>query len=443
MFNIHSIFFKINVAFALSMIIMVILYIFGYFFLSEELKRERTNRSLEFNRVFIHSPPNNHMRIKNSHLETEFVLLEASSMKQLMQQLHQIKPYHIYPRRVKNSNKRPPRNRKLRPIPNDGRPPPRKDDMQLYEYKGQFYLHTRKRRENQLYRDIKVDDKTNIKIFSIIFIVIMLFSGLLFILLKRNLAGLKLLDKAIVRYASGEIDTSLNNDKKDEISQISNTFYTMGTHLKQIEAGRTLFLRNMMHELKTPLTKSSLYAQLLEESDTKDKLLLSLSRQEQIINEMAQIESISSKQFSVNPKVYRLEDMIDEAIDLLQIEPDCIKRVSCEFSYSVDFKLFSIMIKNFIDNALKYATDGKITIKADFEGISFISIGEKLPFSLENYIEPFFKGEYNEVNSKGFGLGLYLISEIVKKHKAKLHYRYVDGYNIFRVEEECNKFCIN
>lgn len=166
----------------------------------------------------------------------------------------------------------------------------------------------------------------------------------------------------------------------------------------------------------------------------KEKLLISLGRQEQIINEMAQLESISSKKIILNTKVYRLEDMINEAIDLLQIEPKYVNHILCEESYKVDFKLFSIVIKNFIDNALKYATDKKITIKADADGISFVSLGEKLAFSLASYTEPFFKGEYNEVNSKGFGLGLYIINEIVKKHKAKLKSTYKDGQNIFIVE---------
>ena len=97
----------------------------------------------------------------------------------------------------------------------------------------------------------------------------------------------------------------------------------------------------------------------------------------------------------------------------------------------MDFKLFSIAIKNMIDNAIKYSTDKKVKIVADSKKIEFINRGKELKKNLEYYKEPF-SSEGNQKES--FGLGLYIVDSILEAHKIKLSYKHVDGCNIFAFE---------
>ena len=102
-----------------------------------------------------------------------------------------------------------------------------------------------------------------------------------------------------------------------------------------------------------------------------------------------------------------------------------------EISLDVDFKLFSIAIKNMIDNAIKYSPDKRVDIAVSKNSIKFISKGEKLKQELAHYIEPFTKGEDGQ---KSFGLGLYIVYNILKAHKLKLNYKYEDELNVFSFE---------
>ena len=101
-----------------------------------------------------------------------------------------------------------------------------------------------------------------------------------------------------------------------------------------------------------------------------------------------------------------------------------------DMQLKVDFKLFSIAIKNMIDNGIKYSVDNKVLIYAEEDGIDFLSKGKRLEHDLDYYIEPFTQGSNR--NSKSFGLGLYIVDSILKAHKMKLAYEYKNGYNIFK-----------
>ena len=87
------------------------------------------------------------------------------------------------------------------------------------------------------------------------------------------------------------------------------------------------------------------------------------------------------------------------------------------------------MFKNLIDNGLKYSVDADFYIECQEHGIHFCSRGDKMDESLEHYIQPFTKGEMKA--SESFGLGLYIVDAILKKHSYTLSYRYEDGYNCF------------
>ena len=95
----------------------------------------------------------------------------------------------------------------------------------------------------------------------------------------------------------------------------------------------------------------------------------------------------------------------------------------------VNFKLFSIAVKNLIDNAIKYSPEKKVTIKTEDENIIFENKGEGLKYSLNEYFEPFFSNEDKSKDS--FGLGLYIVHNILKANSYSLEYEYIDGINRF------------
>ena len=64
--------------------------------------------------------------------------------------------------------------------------------------------------------------------------------------------------------------------------------------------------------------------------------------------------------------------------------------------------------------------------------ISFSSTGDALKYPLSHYTDAFRKGD-GFGSARGFGLGLYIVKEILQKHGMELSYRHSEGRNIFSI----------
>ncbi|AVX43892.1 ArsS family sensor histidine kinase [Campylobacter concisus] len=262
-------------------------------------------------------------------------------------------------------------------------------------------------------------------------VAVILLAAYIFVIYK--IKPLRKLKRQIVKFANGELDGVQNvGNGKDEISEVSEAFYEAVCQIKALNDSRHLFLRNIMHELKTPITKGLIAAQMIEKSKNQERLISVFHKLENLINELAAIEQITSKIGLTNKTPCLMRDLIDEAIDIAMIEKEHVGISELdEVRVMVDFKLFSVAIKNMIDNGIKYSTDKHVNIMVSKDHMKFITQGEKLKNDLDFYIQPFIKGEDAQ---KSFGLGLYIVSNILEAHGLKFGYEYKNGMNVFVFE---------
>ena len=262
-------------------------------------------------------------------------------------------------------------------------------------------------------------------------VAVILLAAYIFVIYK--IKPLRKLKRQIVKFANGELDGVQNvGNGKDEISEVAEAFYEAVCQIKALNDSRHLFLRNIMHELKTPITKGLIAAQMIEKSKNQERLISVFHKLENLINELAAIEQITSKIGLTNKTPYLMRDLIDEAIDIAMVEKEHVGISELdEVRVMVDFKLFSVAIKNMIDNGIKYSTDKHVNIMVSKDHMKFITQGEKLKNDLDFYIQPFIKGEDAQ---KSFGLGLYIVSNILEAHGLKFGYEYKNGMNVFIFE---------
>ena len=262
-------------------------------------------------------------------------------------------------------------------------------------------------------------------------VAVILLAAYIFVIYK--IKPLRKLKRQIVKFANGELDGVQNvGNGKDEISEVSEAFYGAVCQIKALNDSRHLFLRNIMHELKTPITKGLIAAQMIEKSKNQERLISVFRKLENLINELAAIEQITSKIGLANKTPCLMRDLIDEAIDIAMVEKEHVGISELdEVRVMVDFKLFSVAIKNMIDNGIKYSTDKHVNVVVCKDHMKFITQGEKLKNDLNFYIQPFIKGEDAQ---KSFGLGLYIVSNILEAHGLKFGYEYKNGMNVFIFE---------
>jgi two-component system OmpR family sensor kinase len=247
----------------------------------------------------------------------------------------------------------------------------------------------------------------------------------------KSFRPLSKLKSQIQTFSKGNLDIDCKSDKEDEIAEVANEFDHAVTMIRELIQSRQLFLRAIMHELKTPIGKGRLVAEMLPDEKSKARMHSIFERLNLLIDEFAKIEKITSKNFDLVPKPYKMSDIVEASIDMLMIEnPKRLIDVEIEDDYiaQVDFELFTLVVKNLLDNAIKYSTDKHITVIISKQGLEIMNLGEKLQEPLEHYFEPF------HTSKKGLGLGLYIVKSILDIHQMKLDYLYTNGANWFRIK---------
>jgi len=204
---------------------------------------------------------------------------------------------------------------------------------------------------------------------------------------------------------------------------------------KQAEHKKDEFISIASHELKTPLTSVKGYIQLLQRSLDRDnkemakshleKASIQLEKLNELIVDLLDISKIESGKMKFNMQSFCADNMVNNAIEMLQqSNPDFkINKLgkTTETVFGDEMRLEQVVI-NFITNAIKYApgtnqvnvtiniNDGKFYLAVKDFGIG-ISEGQQ-----EKIFDKFYRVEDSSNRFNGLGIGLYICSEIIKRH---------------------------
>ena len=306
------------------------------------------------------------------------------------------------------------------------------ETFKIFEIDGKIYLFFEKLDTQILIKDLDSQNLTNSFYTIFVFVSLLIVITILYINTLKKLLPLKELKDKVINFGDEKFDFELSNSSsKDEVTLLANEFKKSAQKLKNIKESRNIFIRNIMHELKTPITKGKFLLQLEKSDENIEKLKMVFNRLESLINEFATIEELISQNRVLEKKSYFLEDLLDNAKDILMIDDNCVKNSYENIKLNVNFKLFSIAIKNLIDNAIKYSNDKKVEVLTQNEDILFVNSGKKLEGDFEKYLEPF----YSKSSNESFGLGLYIVFNILKANGYNLLYKYEDSKNIFTIKK--------
>ena len=304
-------------------------------------------------------------------------------------------------------------------------------DVKVFQVDDKFYFYVDRYNFSLFLKDNRPYDYTTQLIFTIAFVLV-LFLIFLYLMVLKKLYPLKRLNSQIQKFAKGDLDIKIEMDGDDEIAKIGKSFDKAIKHIRQLISSKNLFMRNIMHELKTPITTSRIIAENVEDEMSRNILIKSFNRMNELIEELAQIERITMYNFAPKKREYLLSEIIDETKDMLLKGEEYYKFNYTNKKVFTDKSLLSLVLKNLIDNAIKYSPNRLAIVDFVDKKIMVKSKGERLKHDLSYYIEPF---SQEEKRSSGFGLGLYIVDNIVEKLGGEFKYRYdeVKKENIFEV----------
>lgn len=210
--------------------------------------------------------------------------------------------------------------------------------------------------------------------------------------------------------------------------------------IKEQEQQKDYFISMASHELKTPITSIKGYVQILLSvySKNEDSFLLNslttIERQiailTKLITELLDVSKIKAGGLHFDRAYFDLKELVHEVVEEMNlINPRYNIIVSVEDSAMVNAnrdRIAQVLI-NFLTNAVKYSpNETTIFVKSFIENnyivVSVedfgIGIGKK---DLARIFERFYRVEGKDENTfPGFGIGLFIASEIIQRHNGKI-----------------------
>lgn len=202
--------------------------------------------------------------------------------------------------------------------------------------------------------------------------------------------------------------------------------------LKKLVKLQENFIQTAIHEINTPLAIILSSLNFLDKNNKNVKRIESAVLMiNNIYSDLSFILKYKHKNYPI--QLIEIKDILQERIQFFEVIASIKKlKIKAEienFIVKINKEELIRIIDNNLSNAIKYSIpNSTIIIKAKNHILSF-----KNTTSEVNNINKFFEPFYQEnSNSQGFGLGLYLVSEICKKYNIKVKIENINNDIIFK-----------
>ncbi|MGX7244678.1 sensor histidine kinase [Enterococcus quebecensis] len=258
-------------------------------------------------------------------------------------------------------------------------------------------------------------------------------------LVGKSLGSLVKLQKTMSDLDTRNIGKQIKIDQKQpqEVQALSMSYNDMTARLDESFLKQKNFVNNAAHELKTPLAVIITYAQLLqmniEESDEESKKITDaiLSSCDKLSITVEQLLLLANDNLLELTDSVSTDYLINDAFTELSLQAfDKEIRLKNKSSKNIQLRgnkiMLGVALKNLIENAVKYGDrDSVVTVSATAskELLTFEvrnSGQEILEEELERIFEPFYRGQKNNNQIIGNGLGLALVKKIIENHAGEV-----------------------
>lgn len=256
------------------------------------------------------------------------------------------------------------------------------------------------------------------------------------ILVSRYLTG-KLVKP--IEEMTADMDAYNNQSVYKELVPFMNTIRAQHEDILKAAKMRQDFTANVSHELKTPLTAISGYAELMESGMTDEEQVKHFSGQIRqnsgrlltLINDIIKLSELDSREELVSLETVELSSLARRCVDNLQVNAQkhdvklSFEGELCKICANVD--MMEELIINLCDNAIRYNDkNGSVLVSVKKQGESAVlSVKDDGIGISKEHQERIFERFYRVDKSRsketgGTGLGLAIVKHIVALHDAKI-----------------------
>ena len=238
----------------------------------------------------------------------------------------------------------------------------------------------------------------------------------------------------------------------DEVGELAEAFNAMADSLQETERQRREFIANISHELKTPMTTISGYAEgildgtiphnqeehYLHIISDESRRLSRLVRRMLDVSQLQSIDLLKEKApFDICESMRRALISLEKKITdrNLDVEADIPDEPTMVLG---DKELITQVIYNLLENAAKFAYSGTtlylgLSTRGEKAEVSVRNVGDTIaPEEIPRLFERFHKTDKSRSEDKdGVGLGLYIVKTILDQHREQLRASSENGVTTF------------
>ncbi|MFH1759976.1 MAG: HAMP domain-containing sensor histidine kinase [bacterium] len=267
-----------------------------------------------------------------------------------------------------------------------------------------------------------------------LFLLISAFSiimAVFYVAARRIISPLKNIMQGVAKVGSGDLDHRIPVKSRGEFGDLSRAFNEMTGKISSMVKSKEQLLLDVSHELRSPLTRAKVALEFIKDKKIQSGLQTDLNDMETMITEILEGERLNNTHGKLNMESTDLYSFLKTIADGYNTRGDIViaaKPVE-EIIIDIDRKRIQIVLKNLIENGLKYSRTKTNPVKIcfgkkdDCVEITVEDNGKGIPEEdLENVFEPFYRVDKSRSReSGGFGLGLNLCKKIIEAHGGSIH----------------------
>ena len=277
----------------------------------------------------------------------------------------------------------------------------------------------------------------SLQMYALYYLVLLSAIALLgWVLMFQFAAPLNELAAVLRRFGHGELGARAKLDRRDSIGDLGLAFNQMAERIQTLLDSERQLLQDISHELRSPLARLSVAAELTRNTDERDAAVTQIHKEVDRLTELLE-GLIQITRVEADPRVHKLgpvalTDLVREVIDDCTIEASargCQLQLhgSTNVNVEADKELLRRAVENLLRNAIRYSPAGK-NIEIDVSGsasnasISVRDYGPGVPASaLSHIFDPFFRVDNSrDMATGGIGLGLSITQRAIQLHHGQI-----------------------
>jgi len=234
------------------------------------------------------------------------------------------------------------------------------------------------------------------------------------------------------RMGKGELDYRIPTSRRDDLGSLAGEINELAGDVQDMLEAKQQMLLAISHELRSPLTRTKVALEFLDDETIKQNILDDVVEMESLITDLLESERLNTRHSKLQLSSVDLVRLINDLVehDFSQHENRIeVNMPTTSVHREVDETRIRLLLKNLVDNALCYSpADGEtihVKLKADSDSL-IIAVSDHgpgmSPEDVDRATEPFYRADPARCrDTGGFGLGLYLCRRIAEAHGGKLH----------------------